>query len=52
MNQDTLKFNDLLAAYVLGNHQGIVRAIAFQPGNLLLASASEDGWLSGIKELD
>lgn len=51
MNQDTLwikqlKFNELLAVYVLGNHQGMVRAIAFQPGSLLLASASEDGWLA------
>lgn len=28
---------------VLGSHQAIVQAIAFQPGSLLLASAAEDG---------
>lgn len=30
---------------VLDMHQGMVRAIAFQPNTLLLASAAEDGWL-------
>ncbi|MEO1144889.1 MAG: hypothetical protein AAFY26_04710 [Cyanobacteria bacterium J06638_22] len=30
---------------VLDTHQGMVRAIAFQPNTLLLASAAEDGWL-------
>ena len=30
---------------VLDLHQGMVRAIAFQPQSLLLASAAEDGWL-------
>lgn len=32
-------------AQMLDVHQGIVRAIAFQPHSLLLASAAEDGWL-------
>jgi len=32
-------------AQVLDVHQGMVRAIAFQPHSLLLASAAEDGWL-------
>ncbi len=31
-------------AQVLDAHQGMVRAIAFQPQSLLLASAAEDGW--------
>ena len=30
---------------VLDVHQGMVRAISFQPESLLLASAAEDGWL-------
>jgi len=30
---------------VLDLHQGCVRAIAFQPQSLLLASAADDGWL-------
>jgi len=30
---------------ILGNHEGTVQAIAFQPGSLLLASAAEDGWV-------
>jgi WD40 repeat protein len=30
---------------MLDVHQGMVRAIAFQPQSLLLASAAEDGWL-------
>jgi WD40 repeat protein len=30
---------------VLEQHQGIVRAIAFQPQSWLLASAADDGWL-------
>jgi WD40 repeat protein len=34
------------ASQVLGNHQGVVQAIAFQPGSLLLASAAEDGWVA------
>lgn len=31
---------------ILGNHEGVVQAIAFQPGSLLLASAAEDGWVA------
>lgn len=31
---------------VLGNHEGTVQAIAFQPNSLLLASAAEDGWVA------
>lgn len=34
------------ASRILGNHQGVVQAIAFQPGSLLLASAAEDGWVA------
>jgi len=34
------------ASRVLGNHQGVVQAIAFQPGSLLLTSAAEDGWVA------
>lgn len=32
-------------AQVLDMHQGVTRAIAFQPHSLLLASAAEDGWI-------
>ncbi|MEO1134514.1 MAG: hypothetical protein AAFX40_17660 [Cyanobacteria bacterium J06639_1] len=32
-------------AQMLDVHQGMVRAIAFQPQSTLLASAAEDGWL-------
>lgn len=32
-------------ARVLDAHNGIVQAIAFQPNSLLLASASDDGWV-------
>jgi len=31
---------------LLGSHDGMVRAIAFQPNSLLLASAAEDGWVA------
>ncbi len=31
---------------ILQNHEGVVQAIAFQPGSLLLASAAEDGWVA------
>lgn len=31
---------------ILGNHEGTVQEIAFQPGSLLLASAAEDGWVA------
>jgi WD40 repeat protein len=34
------------ASRILGNHQGVVQAIAFQPNSLLLASAAEDGWVA------
>jgi hypothetical protein len=34
------------ASRILGNHQGVVQAIAFQPGSLLLASAAEDSWVA------
>jgi len=34
------------ASQILGNHEGTVQAIAFQPGSLLLASAAEDGWVA------
>lgn len=30
--------------WILGGHSGVVQAIAFQPGSLLVASAAEDGW--------
>jgi len=33
------------ANQILEDHEGIVRAIAFQPGTMLLASAAEDGWV-------
>ncbi|NJR60560.1 MAG: hypothetical protein HC769_18015 [Cyanobacteria bacterium CRU_2_1] len=34
------------ASQILRNHEGVVQAIAFQPGSLLLASAAEDGWVA------
>jgi WD40 repeat protein len=34
------------ASQILGNHEGVVQAIAFQPNSLLLASAAEDGWVA------
>lgn len=34
------------ASQMLRNHEGVVQAIAFQPGSLLLASAAEDGWVA------
>lgn len=33
------------ASQILNAHEGIVRAIAFQPGTKLLTSAAEDGWV-------
>lgn len=34
------------AGRMLDHHEGVVQAIAFQPGSLLLASAAEDGWVA------
>jgi WD40 repeat protein len=31
---------------ILGNHEATVRAIAFQPDSLVLASTAEDGWIA------
>lgn len=33
-------------SHILGNHEALVQAIAFQPGRSLLASAATDGWVA------